>query len=106
MKQEGDVAVKLLMSWDIIAGREQEYFEFVVREFIPGVQRLGFEPTDAWFTMYGNQPQIIAGLQIGSKQALDRVLESSEWLSITERLLGYVTDFSYKIVPARKGFQM
>jgi hypothetical protein len=94
------------MSWDILPGREQEYFEFVVREFIPGMQRLGLEPTDAWFTMYGDHPQIIAGMQIGSKPALDRILESVEWVDLNEHLLNFVTDFSYKIVPARKGFQM
>ena len=26
---------KLIMTWDIAPEREQEYFEFVVREFIP-----------------------------------------------------------------------
>jgi hypothetical protein len=100
------MAVKLLMSWDILPGREQEYFEFVVREFIPGMQRLGLEPTDAWFTMYGDQPQILAGALMPSKQALDRVLESNDWLDLTEKLLGFVEDFSIKIIPARKGFQM
>jgi len=49
--------VKLIISWDIVQDREQEYFEFVIREFIPGVQRLGFELSDAWATVYGSQPQ-------------------------------------------------
>lgn len=101
------MAVKLLMSWDILPGREQEYFEFVVREFIPGIQRLGLDPTDAWFTMYGiDQPQILAGAQMSDKKDLERVLESAEWQKIIDQLLGYVEDFSTKIVPARKGFQM
>lgn len=100
------MTVKLLMSWDIQPGREQEYFEFVVRDFLPGLQGLGLETTDAWFTMYGEHPQIIAGAQIGSKQDVDKILESSEWFSLTDKLLGYVTDFSYKVVPARKGFQL
>jgi hypothetical protein len=100
------VAVKLLMSWDILPGREQEYFEFVVREFIPGIQRMGLEPTDAWFTMYGNQPQIIAGVQGSSQPVVQSVLQSDEWLKLTEQLMSLVTDFTYKIVPARKGFQM
>ena len=39
------MAVKLIMTWNIAPEREQEYFEFVVREFIPGVKRLGFEIT-------------------------------------------------------------
>jgi hypothetical protein len=100
------VTVKLLMSWDIQPGREQEYFEFVVRDFLPGLQRLGLETTDAWFTMYGEHPQIIAGAQIENRQDLDNILKSNDWFSLTDKLLGYVTDFSYKVVPARKGFQL
>jgi hypothetical protein len=100
------VAVKLLMSWDILPGRETEYFEFVVREFIPGIQRLGLEPTDAWFTMYGDQPQIIAGALMPTRQAVKRVLKTSEWQSLNDQLLSYVENFNLKIVPARKGFQM
>ncbi len=100
------MAVKLIMSWDILPGREQEYFEFVVREWVPGIQRLGLEPTDAWFTMYGNHPQIIAGAQIDDQQDLNVLLDSTEWLALTERLLNFVTGFSFKVVQARKGFQM
>ena len=33
--------VKVIMTWDIAAERDQEYFEFVIGEFVPGVQRLG-----------------------------------------------------------------
>jgi hypothetical protein len=100
------LSIKLLMSWDILQGREQEYFEFVVREWLPGLQRLGLEPTDAWFTMYGDQPQIIAGAISPSKQALEQILQSDDWLKLSEQLMTYVTDFSFKMVPARKGFQM
>jgi hypothetical protein len=57
---------KLIMTWDIVPEREQEYFEFVVREFIPGVQRLGFELTDAWATIYGPQPQIMVAATLSS----------------------------------------
>lgn len=100
------MAVKLLMSWDILPGREQEYFEFVVREFIPGMQRLGLEPTDAWFTMYGDQPQIIAGAKMANQQSLERIIQSEEWVNLTEQLLSFVENFNLKIVPARKGFQL
>jgi hypothetical protein len=100
------VAVKLLLTWDILPGREQEYFEFVVRDFIPGMQRMGMEPSDAWFTMYGEQPQIMAALQIASINALQRILDSSEWQDMVQRLLDYVENFNYKVVQARAGFQM
>lgn len=98
---------KLLMTWDILPGQEQEYFEFVVRDFIPGLQHLGLEPTDAWFTMYGDdQPQILAGAEMSNKKDLENILESSEWHKLIDNLMDYVEDFSTKIVPSRKGFQM
>ncbi len=100
------MAVKLLMTWDILPGREQEYFEFVVRDFIPGMQRMGMEPSDAWFTMYGEQPQIMAALQIASINALQRILNSSDWQDMVQRLLDYVENFNFKVVQARAGFQM
>jgi len=100
------VGVKLLLTWDILPGREQEYFEFVVRDFMPGLQRMGMEPSDAWFTMYGKQPQILAAMQMPSINSLNGVLQSEEWRELTGRLLDYVDNLQYKIVQARAGFQM
>jgi hypothetical protein len=94
------------MTWDILPGREQEYFEFVVREFIPGMQRLGLEPNDAWFTMYGDQPQIMASAQMPTLASLNEVIDSSAWNDLTRLLMDYVENFNYKIVPARTGFQI
>jgi hypothetical protein len=100
------VSVKLLMTWDIIPGREQEYFEFVVREFIPGIQQLGLEPTDAWVTVYGKQPQILTAIQAGSKETLDEILASPEWDSLLVRLEDYVDNLVSKTVLNKPGFQM
>lgn len=100
------MAVKLLMTWDIIPGREQDYFEFVVREFVPGIQRLGIEPTEAWLTTYGKRPQILTG---GVSESYDRMkgaLGTSEWGSLRQRLLEFVTNFEYRVVRAGGGFQM
>jgi hypothetical protein len=94
------------MNWDILPGREQEYFEFVVRDFIPAMQRLGMEPSDAWFTMYGDEPQIMVSAQMPSASSLQLILASDDWKSLTQQLLDYVENFEYKIVQARSGFQM
>ena len=100
------MAVKLLMTWDILPGREQDYFEFVVRDFIPGLQGLGMEPSDAWYTMYGDQPQIMAAAQIDSMPALRSILDSEGWDGLTGRLLDYVGNFYFKVVESRGGFQL
>jgi len=100
------VDVKLLMTWDIQPGREQDYFEFVVRDFVPGMQKLGMQPTDAWYTWYGDQPQIMAAVVMPSLDAMEKVLNSEDWDELTAKLLDYVEEFEYKIVPARGGFQI
>jgi hypothetical protein len=100
------VAVKLLMTWDIIQGREQEYFEFVVREFVPGIQRLGIQPTEAWYTTYGRRPQILTGVVADTLARMELALGTEDWRRLRDRLLDYVTNFESRIVRATGGFQM
>lgn len=100
------MAVKILMTWDIIPGREQEYFEFVVREFVPGMQRLGIQPTEAWYTTYGDRPQILTGGVTESYDSMEEALHTDDWLQLRDSLLDYVTNFEWKVVPASGGFQM
>ncbi len=97
---------KLLLTWDIRPGKESEYFEFVTQEFVPKLDRLGLHPSEAWYTVYGNAPQILAGVVAEDRAAIDNALESSEWKSLTERLMTFITNFNLKIVPAAGNFQL
>jgi len=102
---EESQAVKLIMTWDITPEHEQEYFEFVIREFIPGVQRLGWELTDAWATVYGERPQILVGATLPNLNRARQMLASPEWATLYNKLMDYVQNYSQKIVPARGVFQ-
>lgn len=98
--------VKLLMSWDIKAGREQPYFEFVVQEFAPGLMRLGLQPTEAWYTVYGKGPQILTGAVTNDLETMREILAGEEWKRLSDRLLQYVSNFSHKVVEASGRFQL
>ncbi|NIM94476.1 MAG: hypothetical protein GTO18_12310 [Anaerolineales bacterium] len=100
------MTVKLLMTWDIIPGKEQEYFEFVVREFVPGMQGLGIQPTEAWYTTYGDHPQILTGGIAKDYDTMQSLLDTDEWSELRERLLEFVTNFEWKVVRATGGFQV
>lgn len=99
------MAYKMIMTWDLKSGHEQEYFEFLVRDFMPNVQNLGFEISEAWATAYGEVPQIQVSVLMEDKESLDAVLASPEWLDLNSRLLDHVTNYSQKIVPAQTRFQ-
>jgi hypothetical protein len=98
--------VKLLMSWDIQPGQESEYFEFVVREYAPGIMRLGIQPTEAWYTVYGNGPQILTGGIADDLKTLKEILAGDEWQELHTELLNYVINFRQKIVAATGRFQL
>jgi hypothetical protein len=98
--------VKLLMSWDIKPGRDAEYFEFVVREFVPGLTRLGLQPTEAWFTIYGNCPQVLTGGITEDLGDMVRILDSKDWQQLHSHLLDMVVNYKQKIVNATGPLQL
>jgi hypothetical protein len=100
------VMIKLLMMWDIRPGKDQEYFEFVVREFVPGITRMGLQPTEAWFTLYGDRPQVLTGGVAEDLVTMKQILASEEWQDLHGRLLDFVTNYEQKIVRATGTLQL
>ena len=98
--------VKLLMSWDIKDGRDAEYFEFVVREFVPGITRLGLQPTEAWFTIYGDCAQVLTGGITEDLASMKGILGNHEWETLHDRLADFVTNYRQKIVRATGTLQI
>lgn len=99
------MAVKVLMTWDIAPDKDQEYFEFVIGEFVPGIQRIGLEPIEAWATIYGDYPQIQVAMLAPDLPNAQRILDSVEWDKLRGQLSLFVKNYSAKIITARGGFQ-
>ncbi len=97
--------IKVIMTWDIIPGREQEYFEFVVRNFMPGVQKLGLALSDAWVTIYGDHPQILVGAVVPGLERAQEIIGSVEWNLLNQQLRDYVTNYDLKLAPLEGRFQ-
>ncbi len=97
--------IKVIMSWDIIPGREQDYFEFVVRNFMPGVQKLGMALSDAWVTIYGDHPQILVGAIVPGFERAQDIVKSEEWGLLNQQLKNYVTNYDLKLARLEGGFQ-
>ncbi len=97
---------KLMMSWDIKPGYDQQYFEFVVREWAPGITRLGMQPRESWYAVYGDCPQITTSIVVEDLQEMRQVLDGEAWANLHERLMEYVQDYKQKIVRSSAGFQL
>jgi hypothetical protein len=90
--------IRLLMQWDIKAGREQDFSEFVVREFAPRLMQLGIEPNEVLYTMYGEGPQMLTIGAVESREKLIEIMQSSGRKKLHEKLLTYVNNYSQKAV--------
>jgi len=97
--------VKLIMTWDILPNHEQEYFDFLVREFVPSLNRLGFELSDAWATIYGDQPQVQISALLPNESEAEQRMAKPEWMELKEKLQQCIQNLECKLVPARQGFQ-
>lgn len=102
------MSVKVMMYWDIKPGRDQDYFEFVVREWVPGITRLGVQTTGAWYTVWGRSPspQIMAEGLVDDLTTAQQILKSSDWNDLHQRLLEYVDNYSHKVVRTTGYFQL
>ena len=97
--------VKVLITWNVKPGREQEYFGYVVGEYLPEVNRMGLDVTDAWVTVYGDHPQVLIGALMPDLPSAQRLIHSSDRLDLSDRMQDFVRDFKLKLVTQRGNFQ-
>jgi hypothetical protein len=95
-----------MMTWDIRPGQEETYFAFITQDFPNVLRNAGLQLTDAWYTVYGNWPQVSMGFISEDLQALESFLASDMWQELKHRLLAYIQSYQQKIVMARGGFQL
>ena len=98
--------LKLLISYNINPEDTQEYHQFVLGRYIPIMQTLGFEVVEAWHTAYGNYPNRLLAFVCKDEETLNGLLSNDIWDAMNEQLGEYVTDFSYKAIPYKLGFQI
>lgn len=101
--------VKLIMNWDIKPGKDQEYFEFMVREWVPSTNRMGLQMIAAWLTVYASDesiPRIMAEGLADDMSSMQRILRSADWEEIQTRLMDYVDNYSQKAVYTDGDFQL
>lgn len=95
-----------MLSWDIQPGQDQQYFEFVVREWVPGITRLGLQPREAWYAVYGDCPQITTTIVTDDLDQMREIIDSADWERLHDRLLEYVINYDQRIIRSSPGFQI
>ena len=98
--------MNLLMTWDIQPGREEDYFEFHIRKFVPALEGLGVALSEAWLTVYGEQPRLMAEAKLPDLTTAKNMLHSNAWGELGVEMDELVENFDFKVINARSGFQL
>lgn len=96
---------KLIMTWDIAPQHEQEYLDFVINDFMPGLLKIGFKMGDAWVTVFGEYPQLLVYVFLPSIREIRQVMQEEPWRELHGKLMEHVVNYSQKVVPATSSFQ-
>ncbi len=97
---------KLLLSFDVIPEQMERYFRFFVGRYIPTMQAIGLEVSEAWHTAYGEGPDRLIGFICPELERALALPENENWLSLNEELDQFVVNFDYKIIRYKEGFQL
>ncbi len=85
--------------FNIIPGREKEYSEFVLKDHLPTMEKLGIKMTGGWRVVVGSGPYILAEGTAASIVEIAKAIENPEFSRITKLLTSkYVTDYSSRIL--------
>lgn len=92
------MTVKLNHYWTINPVKRDAYIKFVVKEFIPGVNRLGMHTVAVWAVLVGAYSEIIFESVANDLDLLERGLRDPEYLKLKSALLNYIKKYKTKVL--------
>jgi hypothetical protein len=85
---------------------QQVYYQFMTSQFVPAIQGMGLQMSDAWHTVYGDYPSRVTSFVGLNVDDMRKVLDGPDWQELEKRLQEYVANYSWRIIPLREGFQL
>ncbi len=97
---------KLVLTYEVVQESLQSYYPYVMGKYVPTMQQMGLEMLEAWTTSWGNGPSRHIVFASRDREMVEQLLDGETWEHLNEGLSEYVTDFAYKVIPFRHGFQL
>ena len=97
--------VKLLLTFDPVPGRREEYFKYMLGRFVPRLEQLGLTMDGTWHTAYGDYPLRLAAFTAPDASTMKTVLGSEAFVQLETQLQAYVQNYSRRVVPSDRRFQ-
>ncbi len=96
---------KLLLTYDISKDKYEDYYRYILGEFVPAMRELGLHMLSAWQVTYGSYPQRQVEFICESRETLRTALSGAHYQKLEARLRSYTTHFTRKLVAFEDRFQ-
>lgn len=96
---------KLLLTYDIRPDRVENYYQYVLKEFVPELETMGIYLFRVWHVAWGDYPVRQLEFVVESRETLSRLSESPRFEDMETRLQEFTTDYERKTLRFRRGFQ-
>ena len=90
--------LKVVISYDMQEGKEQDCQEYLVNNLAPGLAKMGFQMSDVWYTVWGKPPQITSGGEIDDVDQARGIFLSSDWERLAEGMEEITSNFQVRLV--------
>ena len=90
--------VKFDQYWTIVAERYQEYQKFIIKDFIPGINRLGIHTVAGWTVLVGSYAEILFEGVANDLDLIEIALKDSKYKKLKDNLLNYVKGYKTKVL--------
>ncbi len=84
------MAVKLMHYWTIIPSSKEAYADFIIKKFIPGVNRLGMHTVAGWSVLVGSYSDVIMETVSSDLDLLESALKTRDYRLLKSDLLNLV----------------
>jgi len=92
------MTVKLNQYWTVLPGKTDEYTKFILKKFIPGVNKLGLHTVAVWTVLVGAYSEIMFESVSSDLDLIEKALKDKKYMEFKADLLNYVKKYKTKVL--------
>ena len=90
--------VKLNQYWTVIPDKTEDYNKFILKKYIPGVNKLGLHTVAVWTVLVGAYSEIMFESVGNDLDLIEKALKDNKYKDLKADLLNYVKKYKTKVL--------
>jgi len=92
------MAILFTQYWDVVEGKDAEYEQFILRTYIPSLEKAGLTVVGGYYVVVGAGPRIVGASTAKDPLKLQELVTSHEYTVALEQLFPLVRNYSSKLL--------